>query len=176
MTMKVNKGLYAKMPAKVVEFMEKETTVEYLTEPVDSKGKTMKGEIVADIRYKWNRLEATLYFTEGHENITCRLDSVEDFKVLKYDYLLNNNKTDEAKGLELAKEFESDFEAIRKSVKKAGYRLGLSHSVGDGLYGYWDIVMTERLFNGETFLSIWKQFIALDNKLTNTFKELGINF
>lgn len=176
MTITVNKDLYARMPAKVVEFMEKETTVEYLTESLDSKGKKVPGEIVTDIRYNGNRLEATLYFTEGDENITCRLDSIEDFETLKYDYLLNRNGVKEEKALELASEFKADFDAIRKSVKEAGYRLGLSHSVGDGLYGYWDVVMTESTFDEVKFFAIWKQFIALDNKITTTFEELGINF
>lgn len=176
MTMTVNKGLYAQIPAKVVEFMEKETTVEYLTESVDGKGNVVKGEIVTDIRYEGNRLEATLYFTEGEENITCRVDSIEDFNTLKFDYLMNRSTFDKSKGAALAEEFEKDFEAIKKSVSDAGYRLGLSHSVGDGLYAYYDVMMTEESFDSERFLAIWKQFIDLDNKITNTFKEIGIQF
>lgn len=175
MTMTVNKDLYAKIPANVVAFMKEETTVEYLSESVDGKGKPVKGEIVSDIRYKGQRLEATLYFTEGTEHITCRLDSVEDLDTLKFDYLLNSNKVDEAKALELAEAFKNDFDAIQKAVADAGYRLGLSHSVGDGLYGYWDVVMKESTFDAGKFLAIWKQFIELDNKLTNTFTELGIH-
>lgn len=176
MTTTINKGLYAKMPTKVVEFMEKETSVEYLTESVDAKGNIVKGEIVSDIRYEGNRLEATLYFTEGDEHITCRVDSIEDFNTLKFDYLMNRTNFDKSKGAALADELEKDFEAIRKSVADAGYRLGLSHSVGDGLYAYYDVVMTEESFEGERFLAIWKQFIDLDNKITNTFKEIGILF
>lgn len=176
MTMTVNKDLYANIPANVVDFMKEKTTVEYLSESLGDKLKPVKGEIVTDIRYHGERLEATLYFTEGDENITCRLDSVEDFDTLKFDYLLNKSNVDEAKAVELAEGFESDFEAIKKSVADAGYRLGLSHSVGDGLYGYWDVVMTESTFDAGKFLAIWKQFIDLDNKLSATLKELGIDF
>jgi hypothetical protein len=61
-------------------------------------------------------------------------------------------------------------------VIDAGYQLGLSHNVGDGLFAYWDVFMKEETFDGATFLSIWQLFIEFDNKLTKTFDEFGIQF
>jgi hypothetical protein len=168
MTVTVNKDLFDKMPKNVVEFIQANATTEYLEEK--------DGEIVTDIHYKGERLEATLYFNEKDTSIIARMECVMDLDTLRLEYLLNSNKIEAEKGNELMVEFRDLFNKLEKTVIDAGYQLGLSHNVGDGLFAYWDVFMKEETFDGATFLSIWQLFIEFDNKLTKTFDEFGIQF
>jgi hypothetical protein len=167
MTVTINKELYKEIPKSVVHFVQTQNTT-YL----DKKD----GEIILDIQKDGELLDATLYFNQQDDYITARIEAVTDLKTLQYDYLLNNNVISDKQGMKLAKEFEVLFQQIEKTVKDAGYSFGMSHEVGDGLYAYWDVVMTEGTFDGEVFLYIWEQFIDFFNKLTTTLKQLGFEF
>lgn len=166
MTVTVNKDLFEKMPRNVVEFIQANATTEYLEEK--------DGEIVTDIHYKGERLEATLYFNEKDTSIIARIECVMDLDTLRFEYLLNSNIIEAEKGNELMVEFRDLFNKLEKTVIDAGYQFGISHNVGDGLYAYWDVIMKEETFDGATFLLIWQLFIEFDNKLTKTFDEFGI--
>lgn len=165
MTNRVSHKLYEKMPSNVVEFVQANAMTDYLVE--------VNGEIIMDIWLKGELVEATLYFNKQRTSIVSRTVCIVDIETLRDNYLLNSNQIDKKQGSQLVEEFEALFLNLRKTVEDAGYRLGCSHNVGDGLYAYWDVMMTEETFDGAKFLSIWQLFIDFDKKLTQTLDELG---
>lgn len=159
----VNRGLFKEMPKVVSEWMQARTKTDFLEKK--------NGWITTDVWIDNALVNATFYLGDDDGTITARMDFITGMDDLKYDYLTNRTKLNEEQVDSLMKEFEAIFADLKKLVKEAGYRLGVSHPTGDGIGAYWDVVMTEETFDGETFEKIWKKFIEFDEKLTMTYDE-----
>lgn len=159
----VDRSLFEQMPKEVAEWMQARTKTDFLEKK--------NGLITTDVWIDKAMVSATFYVGEEDGTVTARMDFITGMDDLKYEYLMNRTKLNEEQVNALMKEFEAIFVDLKQLVKKAGYRLGVSHPTGDGIGAYWDVVMTEETFNGETFEKIWKKFIEFDEKLNRIYEE-----
>lgn len=132
-------------------------------EPVGSR----KGsrDVYADCYYPDLRPQATFYIEQNQKKpIKARFDYVDDLEMLKSEYIENviDDQDEADKVFAVFKDLDNK---LRETVEKYGFKWEYSHSMGEMMYGWWDIVVTNETWNEEGFVECWKIISEFNDEL-----------